>query len=58
MRLIDTVIDGRYHIIEQLGEGGMSVVFRATDQITQQNVVLKLMKRNAEWNRTSDNRVI
>jgi predicted ATPase/signal transduction histidine kinase/tRNA A-37 threonylcarbamoyl transferase component Bud32 len=54
MRRIDTAIDGRYHITEQIGEGGMSIVFQATDKISHQNVVLKFMKEKVTSSHIED----
>jgi serine/threonine-protein kinase len=36
-----TVIDGRYEIVDKLGEGGFAVVYRATQLSTKQEVALK-----------------
>lgn len=38
---------GRYHIIEQLGEGGMATVYKAYDTRLERDVAIKIIRRNA-----------
>jgi basic membrane protein A and related proteins len=38
---------GRYHILEQLGEGGMATVFKAYDTRLERDVAIKVIRRNA-----------
>lgn len=42
--LIGSVLFNRYKILDLLGEGGMSVVYRALDNTTQQVVAIKTLK--------------
>jgi len=37
---------GRYHIIEQLGEGGMATVFRADDTRLERDVAIKVIRKD------------
>ena len=41
----ETVLAGRYCLVELIGEGGMAHVYRAIDQNTGHNVAIKIMKR-------------
>jgi len=38
---------GRYHILEQLGEGGMATVYRAYDTRLERDVAIKIIRRDA-----------
>ncbi|MEW5939753.1 MAG: extracellular solute-binding protein, partial [Chloroflexota bacterium] len=38
---------GRYHILEQLGEGGMATVFKAYDTRLDRDVAIKIIRRKA-----------
>ncbi|MEM7348025.1 MAG: tetratricopeptide repeat protein, partial [Chloroflexota bacterium] len=42
------IINGRYHLQEALGQGGMGIVHRATDRLTGDIVALKQIKIPAE----------
>ena len=38
---MSTTINGRYQLHEKLGQGGMGIVYRATDRLTHEIVALK-----------------
>lgn len=52
--MIGQLIEGRYKVIDKLGEGGMSLVYRAEDKETGQMVVLKFLKEGITSRRVED----
>ena len=43
--LLGTTLNGRYRLEARIGAGGMSTVYRATDETLQRTVAIKLMNR-------------
>jgi eukaryotic-like serine/threonine-protein kinase len=43
--LLGTTLNGRYRLEARIGSGGMSTVYRATDETLQRQVAIKLMNR-------------
>ena len=43
--LLGTILSGRYRLEARIGAGGMSTVYRATDETLQRQVAIKLMNR-------------
>ena len=44
MTRVGTVLGGKYEILKKIGQGGMSVVYRATDTYTSDIVAVKILK--------------
>jgi serine/threonine-protein kinase len=42
-RMLGTVVLGQYELVDVLGQGGMSVVFKGRHKITEQEVALKIL---------------
>lgn len=49
-RYIGNMLDGRYEIIDVLGEGGMAVVYKALDHRLNRYVAIKIMRDEMEMN--------
>jgi serine/threonine-protein kinase len=43
-RIIGRVLKNRYEIIEKIGDGGMALVYRATDSLLDRSVAIKLLR--------------
>jgi serine/threonine protein kinase len=46
-KLVGQTLDGRYHVEQKIGEGGMGVVFRARHAIIERPLAIKVLKREA-----------
>ena len=40
----EKILADRYHLVEQIGVGGMAIVYRAIDQRTGHNVAVKVLR--------------
>ena len=48
MAFEDKYIASRYHVENQIGEGGMSIVYKAKDIVTGKDVAIKILKDSIE----------
>lgn len=46
MAFKDKYIASRYHVENQIGEGGMSIVYKAKDIVTGKDVAIKILKED------------
>ena len=53
MAFEDKYIASRYHVENQIGEGGMSVVYKAKDIVTGKDVAIKILKEDTLKNPTN-----
>ena len=45
VNLVDQILDGRYHIVRKVGEGGMSFVYLANDTATKDRYAIKVLSQ-------------
>ena len=43
-RYLGHMLDGRYEIVERIGQGGMAVVFKARDHLLNRDVAIKMLR--------------
>ncbi len=55
--LTDQTLDGRYHVVRKLGEGGMSYVYEAKEIGTDQSVAIKVMSPKLASDKTAVERL-
>jgi len=48
--LVGTTIQGRYHLVRLLGDGGMGAVYKAADQVLRRFVAIKLLHPSTSEN--------
>lgn len=48
-----TLIDGRYQVLSELGTGGSGSVFGAVDRKTNRRVAVKLFSQQVQWDHSA-----
>jgi serine/threonine-protein kinase len=56
--LVGTTVQGRYHLVRLLGDGGMGSVYKAADQVLRRFVAVKLLHPNTAENPSAVERFI
>ncbi|MBC7170819.1 MAG: serine/threonine protein kinase, partial [Polyangiaceae bacterium] len=56
--MVGTTIQGRYHLVRQLGDGGMGSVYKAADQVLRRFVAVKILHASASENPSAVERFI
>ncbi len=56
--MVGTTIQGRYHLVRQLGDGGMGSVYKAADQVLRRFVAVKILHPSTAENPSAVDRFI
>jgi serine/threonine protein kinase len=47
---IDGIIDGKYHVVRLLGQGGMGAVYEGKNKATGRRVAIKVIRPSTQGN--------
>ncbi len=56
--MVGTTVQGRYHLVRQLGDGGMGSVYKAADQVLRRFVAVKILHPSTAENPSAVDRFI